>query len=51
MDLENCVYLWKNPGNAFALSGLDKYGQFTADKVDKVNKGAPGGHLLILSQY
>ena len=26
-------------------------GKFTADKVDKVNKGAPGGHLLILSQY
>ena len=26
-------------------------GTITADKVDKVNEGAPGGHLLILIQY
>ena len=32
------------------LDGIST-GTITADKVDKVNEGAPVGHLLILIQY
>ena len=41
MDLENCVYLWKNPGNAFALSGLDKYGQIYCRQSRQGEQGSP----------
>ena len=41
MDLENCGYLWKNPGNAPALSGRDKYGHNYRRQSRQGERGSP----------
>lgn len=41
VDLESCGYLWKNRGNAPALSGRDKYGHNYRRQSRQGERGSP----------